>query len=511
MLLRDIETIRQENAQLVEAIVRLETAALEEQRKGKRREKLFKLLQLLHHQISQAQDSQTICQLTVQFLVEKIEFNRAIIFQQVDATAVPIAAWGYVDRAHHPSHNGLILEWIQTAQSLIINGQTATDKGFPWEIQGLSESLEVKYFLSLPFGLPSRDRYLLIIGNQSEATFKHPTLTSSDHEIFQTLANQIAISIHQAELYTAVATAKVSAEAQSQELQQTLQHLQHTQAQVIQAEKMSALGNLVAGVAHEINNPIGFLNGSIHNAIDYAQSLLAHIELYQQHLPQPPTPILDNAAAIDFGFLAADFPRLLTSMMGAVDRIAGISTSLRTFSRADTEHKVSANLHEGLDSTILILKYRLKANEYRPAIEVVQAYGDIPLLDCFPGQINQVFMNILANAIDALDEMAQTDSFSANANKAQKIVITTAIVEQQIEIRIADNGQGMPETVRQRIFDHLYTTKAVGKGTGLGLAIAHQIIVEKHGGNITVNSTIGQGTEFIIDLPVCGVADANTP
>ncbi len=190
-------------------------------------------------------------------------------------------------------------------------------------------------------------------------------------------------------------------------------------------------------------------------------------------------------------------------MKGATDRIKAISTSLRTFSRADTEHKVSANLHEGLDSTLLILKYRLKANENRPAIDIIKDYGELPIIDCFPGRLNQVFMNILANAIDVFDEAAQQSTFAELKDKTQAITVKTAVVpdKKAVEIRIKDNGKGMPETVRARIFDHLFTTKGVGKGTGLGLAITQQIIVEAHGGTLDVQSQPGQGTEFCIQLP----------
>ena len=280
--------------------------------------------------------------------------------------------------------------------------------------------------------------------------------------------------------------------------------LQQLNLKMVQGEKMASLGNLVAGVAHEINNPVGFLNGSIHNATEYVQDLLGHIACYQQNHPEPAAPVQAHAEDIDLEFLSADLPKLLDSMQGATDRIKLISTSLRTFSRADAEHKVSANLHEGLDSTLLILKYRLKANEHRPTIEVLRDYGDVPEIDCFPGQLNQVFMNILANAIDVFDEMAQTRSLAELKAHPQQITIRTAILQQQMQISIGDNGQGMSEAVQAKIFDHLFTTKGVGQGTGLGLAIAHQIVEEKHGGTLTVQSALGEGTEFCIRLPIAG-------
>ena len=288
------------------------------------------------------------------------------------------------------------------------------------------------------------------------------------------------------------------------ELQFALEQVNHSKLQLIQHEKMSALGNLVAGVAHEINNPVGFLNGSIGNAADYVKDLLDYIQLYQQYHPNAADPVIEKAEEIDLAFVAEDLPKLLNSMAGATDRIKNISTSLRTFSRADTEHKVSANLHEGLDSTLLILKYRLKANEQRPDIEVIQNYGDLSIIDCFPGQLNQVFMNILANAIDALDESNRDRSFEELEVNPNRIEVQTQLdsSRQNVVIKIRDNGIGISAEVKQRIFDDLFTTKAVGKGTGLGLAIAQQIIVEKHGGAIEVNSEVGKGTEFVLTLPV---------
>ena len=290
----------------------------------------------------------------------------------------------------------------------------------------------------------------------------------------------------------------------AEQVAQKTADLQASQLQLIQSEKMSTLGNLVAGVAHEINNPVGFLHGSINNAKDYVQDLMNHLAIYQQYHSNPAAPVQDHAEDIDLEFLGQDLPKLLDSMQGATDRIKSISTSLRTFSRADTEYKVSTDLHEGIDSTLLILKYRLKANEHRPAIQVIQEYGELPLIECFPGQLNQVFMNILANAIDMFDEMAQSLPFAELESEPQTITIQTAMVSENeaVEIRIRDNGKGMMEEVKDKIFDHLFTTKGVGKGTGLGLAIARQIITEKHSGSLGVESEVDQGSEFCIRLPV---------
>jgi PAS domain S-box-containing protein len=289
---------------------------------------------------------------------------------------------------------------------------------------------------------------------------------------------------------------------QKQQLEQALQELQTMQLQLVQGEKMSALGNLVAGVAHEINNPVGFIAGNIEPAKDYIKDLFALINLYQEKFPNPGLDIQDEIDAIDLNYLREDLPKLLESMKLGVNRIRSISTSLRTFSRADKDYKVPFDIHEGIDSTILILRHRLKANENRPAIEVVKNYGKLPLVECFAGQLNQVFMNLLANAIDALEQYNTERSLEAILANPNCITIQTRVANsgEHVLIKISDNGVGMSPEIKERVFDHLFTTKPVGKGTGLGLAIARQIVVERHGGSLSCTSELGQGTEFVIQI-----------
>ncbi|WP_392535558.1 AAA family ATPase [Nostoc sp. C117] len=296
--------------------------------------------------------------------------------------------------------------------------------------------------------------------------------------------------------------AELALQQKSLDLQQALQDLQQAQLQIVQSEKMSALGNLVAGVAHEMNNPLGFIAASLKQAKPTFADIVEHLKLYQLSLPNASDEILNHAEEIDLNYSLEDLPKMINSMTIACERLKNISTSLRTFSRADKDHKVLFNIHEGIDSTILILKHRLKANEQRPEIEVVANYGNLPQVECFPGQLNQVFMNILANAVDALDESntgRSCEEIKANPNC---ITITTSVETNLVKIAIMDNGKGISEEVKSKIFEHLFTTKAVGKGTGLGLAIAQQIIVEKHNGSLLVNSTLGKGTEFVITLPI---------
>jgi signal transduction histidine kinase len=262
---------------------------------------------------------------------------------------------------------------------------------------------------------------------------------------------------------------------------------------------------LVAGVAHEINNPVGFLVGNIEPAQNYIEHLFGLLDLYGRHYPQPEPAIAECIAAIELEYLREDLPKVIGSMQVGAERISAISQGLRTFSRSDNDALVTFDLHEGLDSTLLILKHRLKGNGSRPAIGIVKQYGNLHPVTGYAGQLNQVFMNILANAIDAMEEANRGQDYAYLAVHPNQITLTTEAIEQddqlEVVVRIRDNGVGMTESVKQRIFEHLFTMKPVGKGTGLGLAIVQQIVVEKHRGRVEVNTALGEGTEFVIYLP----------
>lgn len=294
----------------------------------------------------------------------------------------------------------------------------------------------------------------------------------------------------------------VTLEQRTDELAQSLQDLQYLHMKLVQSEKMATLGQLVAGIAHEINNPISFISGNVYHVKEYTNDLISLLNLYQSNFPNPGKEIAEKISEIELDFLVEDLEKMTSAMKEGTRRICDISTSMRTFSRADTMQKVACNLHDGLDSTIMILKYRLKANENRPAIDLIKEYGDLPELQCFPGQLNQVFMNILANAIDALEVANQGLNYQEIEANPKQIIIKTEASTDSVTIKIKDNGSGMPQTVQKQIFEYLFTTKKVGKGTGLGLSISRQIVEEKHGGKLTCHSVLGQGTEFIIELPI---------
>ena len=308
-------------------------------------------------------------------------------------------------------------------------------------------------------------------------------------------AAQLNIEMQQILLYQQSCAATAAAHAHANQLEQTLHDLKRTQAQLLQSEKLSSIGQMVAGVAHELNNPVSFIYGNLRHASDYVQDLLDLLNLYQQYYSNPISPIQAKIQAIDLDFVLKDLPKVLSSMQVGAERLRQVVLSLRNFSRRDQMLGESVDIHEGIDSTLLILQNRLKARHDRAAIEVVKEYGELPPVECCAGQLNQVFMNLLSNAIDAIDDMR---------DRIGCITIRTSVNADHsgIIIRIADNGSGMTPEVKAQLFDPFFTTKPLGKGTGLGLSISHQIVVEKHKGILKCESVPGQGTEFWIEIPI---------
>ncbi|MGD1805960.1 trifunctional serine/threonine-protein kinase/ATP-binding protein/sensor histidine kinase [Dapis sp. BLCC M126] len=381
-----------------------------------------------------------------------------------------------------------LIQYVKNTQSVVLIDEAQT------EITGILEGYLLQYQPQSVLCVP-----LLHQGHLVAILYlEHPTtkgiFTTERQTIIQFLCAQAAIALENAQLYELTQQAL-------RDLQQALRDLQQAQLQIVQSEKMSALGTLLSGVAHEINNPLGFIAGNVQLAEDNLADLLEHLELYEENTSAEE--IEDHAEEIDLEYLREDFPKILKSMNVGVEQMKNISTSLRIFSRKDQEHKTKFNIHDGIESTLVILKHRTKANDKRPAIEIIKEYEELPEINCFPGQLNQVFMNILGNAIDAFDEANIDKTYAEIEEKPNQIKIQTfQLDENQIQIEIQDNGSGMKSETKNRIFEQGFTTKGVGKGTGLGMAIAHQIITEKHGATITCESIFGEGTTFTIILPI---------
>lgn len=429
--------------------------------------------------------------------------------------------WQVINEAKHPALPSLVGDYATSEVGGLASKLVQMEIVRVDDVTTLTDSVMRQFFLkqdvSSILAVPIETRMgkmgFVACANSS----KIRPWSDDEIELLEAVGNQLAIAIDQAELYQQSLHSAQVAREKAEELEKTLVELQQTEAQLVQSEKMSGLGQLVAGIAHEINNPVNFIHGNLVYVNNYTLELLTVLHLYQKYYPEPVPELFEAIEEMDVEFLMDDLPKLLASMKLGTDRIRAIVQSLRIFSRVDESDMKRANIRDGIESTLMILQHRLNAQPGRLPIQLIFEDGDLPLVECYPGQLNQVFMNLIANAIDALEE-AMASGKTSKAKALPVLRIRTERVDfpeldrdgeplensgsPRVRITIADNGIGMTETVHRRLFDPFFTTKEVGKGTGLGLSISYQIVVEKHRGRLECISQPDQGAEFIIELPI---------
>ena len=460
------------------------------------------LLNSLSSQIRASLDINSIMQTAVTEIRNLLQIDRCTFLESHNDAQTPY--WKVIQEARNPALPSIVGLQVTHAEVKSISEKVLNKEIFTVDdVQALPDLALREMLLSfghtatltLPIHSQSGEIGLLCCTNCTGERHWRDT----EVELLLAVADQLVIAIDQAKLYKQSRTAAQTAQEKAIQLQEAMRELSSTQAQLIQTEKMSSLGQLVAGVAHEINNPVSFIYGNLTHASEYTQDLLRLIELYQQHYTSPVPEIQKEIQAIDLDFLQEDLPKLLDSMMIGADRISQIVLSLRNFSRLDQADMKPVDIHEGIDNTLLLLQNRLKPLPKQPQIQIIKEYGNLPPVECYAGQLNQVFINILTNAIDVLQSLVNSPEQKTNL----QIRIRTEILNnEQVLIRIADNGPGMTEEIRKRIFDPFFTTKPVGKGTGMGLSISYQIVVEKHRGEFECISAPGQGAEFVIAIPL---------
>jgi PAS domain S-box-containing protein len=453
------------------------------------------LLNQLASNIRESLDLDTILATTVQQIRDLLQVDRCVFIWHLPDASPP--AWNIV----HETKNDDLFPVVGSFPSDITG--TLPQKIANLEVYQiddvatLSDPVERKFFLEagcksvLDLPIKSAGGLTGVVSCVSCSEVRK--WTKEEVELMEAIGDQLAIAISQSELYTKSVDSARIAQEQAAKLEVTLCELQQAQTHLIQAEKMSSLGQMVAGIAHEINNPVSFIFGNLTYTEEYTGKLMKLLQMYRDEYPEPSPALQEAIEVFELDFLLDDLPKMLSSMQVGATRIRDIVRSLRNFSRLDESDMKKVNLHEGIDSTLMILEHRLKFQPHRPAIQIVKEYGQLPLVECYAGLLNQVFMNIIANAIDVLQEPLANPGI---------IRIRTEVEGTLAVIRIADNGAGITDRVKQRIFDPFYTTKRIGSGTGMGLAISHSIIVEKHKGEIKCFSLVGKGTEFRIEIPI---------
>ncbi|EDX83071.1 PAS fold family [Synechococcus sp. PCC 7335] len=472
--------------------------------------KQSELLNRLSTQIRQSLKLESIQQTTVDEVRQLLTVERALIYRFSEnwngQVAVESVAEGCSSilgdtGVNNQFHQQLVPQYQQGQVHAIANtATTELDKHH----QNYLIRLGVVANLIVPILVQDTLWGLLIVHQCSECR----NWKAHEIDLLKTLAAQVGVAIHQSSLLAQANNSATVAEEKAQQLESTLETLKQAQAQLVQTEKMSGLGQMVAGIAHEINNPVSFIYGNLEYIDSYTQDLLRIVQLYETHYPEPCKVIQEAIEELELDFVREDLKKTIQSTKTGTERIREIILSLRNFSRTDEAGRKTVDIHQGIDSTLLILQHRLKAQPDRPAIAVVRDFGDLPPIACFAGQLNQVFMNILANAIDALESELQKNP---NAKKTPQITLRTESYDERIIVSISDNGTGIPPAVRNRIFDPFFTTKEVGKGTGMGMAISYQIVVEKHHGQIECLSEEGIGTKFVITVPIRNCSERTRP
>ena len=496
-LKKEIAQLRAENQQLseqVKRLVRAERRMIEFQDKLDAQVAVYRQLNEISRQLSKTFSIVEIFKYTIHCIIYKHNFERCLLlrntcnqqfqFDQCDGYYDDDSTIASISLTYqHPAFQSLL-----TGAEVLIGVQEDADSA----VQDLSDRIEMDEFVGFTIGELSNPQFLIFAGNTRDRAKYHCRIQADNDALLAlvSLIQSTQTAITQANLYTQIRDRALM-------LEQTLRELQQTQTQLIQSEKMSSLGQLVAGVAHEINNPVSFIYGNVAHASGYANDLIELVKLYKSCYPVPDSLIQNKAEEIDIDFLVEDLPKLLMSMQTGADRIIEIVASLKIFSHMDESGSKAVDVHAGIDSTLMILQHRIKATSNRTAIEIIKDYGSLPLIECYAGQLNQVFMNLLSNAIDALeDHCEQFPNFIPQIR-----ICTTTLDQTSVMISITDNGMGIPDLVQSRLFEPFFTTKPVGKGTGMGLSISHQIITERHKGQLVCTSKQNEGTTFCITLP----------